>query len=794
MFLENMTGKVRELTPNDHTRFQCSLDLEVPLEEVERIGPGTLVAAENIFLKPRDKRYTVLQLIDAFPQPPASKAKAAKSVAYVCTATPLGIELQSKGKKLNEIRADDTWPASDAAIALLDDETCAQVIHQIAPDSKVDTNGSAINIGMYRGNSAVQVGMDPRTLIRGNAAIISSRPRARTTITNNIITSLLEGTEEPIHVVYCDVNNQGTLSLANLITSFDEASILCINDKFVPSSVYHSLKTPQDRGTHKRAVLDYLDMMILPSVLEDRRHDFIYPISGWLRNNVINIYRAHEQTVDEFINDIRIDILEGTDPEVEEYVTEMMDGIATTYQGERFNDKNTKDILEMIDEFSQSSKIHAARRTLYDVRAEVQSAYESFSKDVPSNSRMTHNELVHSLNDESKSTLTVVQGQKPTDILRFVSTLTQTLVEERLKRLKIRTPVLFIFNNADDYIMRGSGPSSRESGAERFNDLIQTLLANGRRHGLGFCLTLEQAGSLERTLARRIQSYFIGPLRFREEPGKAAELINVSDELLSPAITFEDGSFLFASADSPYHRRVPLPVVTKRNTDVLHDFLEGLTEEQERKRQEYQAQEEERAKKEEEDRKRREEERAKKEEEDRKRREEEKRQAEEKAEGEESDKDDEKDSRKDEKKSGRKRRSSRRGRSKKDDTEKESGSRGRDSEPDSSDEKSEPEPPRTLTVESSRQSGYSMEESDVAKEKESDSKGESTKDKDDTKSGDSGDKGRSTTASRRRRGSTRKTGKQEEKQDSKDDDSKKKSTGRRTRRSSRKPKKPDSDS
>jgi hypothetical protein len=595
MFIELATGTVTDVLPNDQTRFQCVLQITAPLDLLHRIEPGALVAAENLLSTTKEKRYTILQVVSAFPVPPETKTKRVKTaVTLRCSATPMGLELvEDAKKKTTEIGPADSFPEFGAAALLLDDETSMRVLHSIAPESRVDDNGTRIDVGRYATHADVTVGLDFSSLVRGNISIISARPRARTTITNNLITALLDNPAYPLHIVYCDVNNQGLLSLSNLIHTHDRARVLCLNDKFVPASVFTALKTPNDRQNHKRAVYDYLDMMILPSVLEPRRHDFTYAISSMLRANKLSIYRANELTIDQFINDIRIDILDGVEPEVEEYITKLMDGIAQTYHAERFSEKTTRDILDMIDEFSQDSKSHASRRSLYDLRAEVQSIAETYSKDIPSGARRTVQDIVNHLNDETTSSLLVVQGQKHTDILRFVGTLSQALVDERLKRLKMRVPVLFIFNNIDEYVQRNGG--WRETGGERFTEILSTLIQNGRRHGLGFCVSVEHAGTLDRQLTRRIGSHFIGPITFQEEPAQIAQLLNVSEELLRPAVHYEDGHFLFMAADSPYHRRVPLPVTIKRNIDVLHSFLDDLVEEQERRRREYQAQEEERA-------------------------------------------------------------------------------------------------------------------------------------------------------------------------------------------------------
>lgn len=594
MFIELATGTVSDVLPNDQTRFQCVLQITAPLDLLHRIEPGALVAAENLLSTTKEKRYTILQVVSAFPVPPETKTKRTKTaVTMRCDATPMGLELvEDTKKKATTIGPADSFPEFGAAAQLLDDETSMRVLHSIAPESRVDDNGTRIDVGRYATHADVTVGLDFSSLVRGNISIISARPRARTTITNNLITALLDNPTYPLHIVYCDVNNQGLLSLSNLIHTHDRARVLCLNDKFVPASVFTALKTPNDRQNHKRAVYDYLDMMILPSVLEPRRHDFTYAISSMLRANKLSIYRANELTIDQFINDIRIDILDGVEPEVEEYISKLMDGIAQTYHAERFSEKTTRDILDMIDEFSQDSKSHASRRSLYDLRAEVQSIAETYSKDIPSGARRTVQDIVNHLNDETTSSLLVVQGQKHTDILRFVGTLSQVLVDERLKRLKMRVPVLFIFNNIDEYVQRNGG--WRESGGERFTEILSTLIQNGRRHGLGFCVSVEHAGTLDRQLTRRIGSHFVGPITFQEEPAQIAQLLNVSEELLRPAVHYEDGHFLFMAADSPYHRRVPLPVTIKRNIDVLHSFLDDLVEEQERRRREYQAQEEER--------------------------------------------------------------------------------------------------------------------------------------------------------------------------------------------------------
>ena len=594
MFVSQIAGTVSQLLPNDQTLFQCTLNLSVPLDLLHTIQPGSLLAAENVFSAAKKARYTILQVVGTFPVEGAAKKAKGPGLTLSCSATPIGLELSDQGlKKPPVILAADTFPAIDAAAWLLDDETTLSVIHQIAPESHSQVNGSRIDVGAYATNPEVKVGLDATSLLRGNMAIISARPRARTTIANTLLSALLNNPSYPVHVVYCDVNNQGTMSLLPQLTGMDRSTVLCINDKFVPQSVYASMKAPGDRSAHKRATLDYLDMMILPSVLESRRHDFSYGVSQLFRSNKVAIYRPNEQTIDQFLNDIRIDILDGAEPDVETYVNGVINGIVETYTGERFGDRNTRDIMEMLDEFSQESKSHGARRTLYDLRTEIQAAYETYSKDIPSAVRKSLADVVGSLNDETSSSLLVVQGQKTSDILRFVSALGQTLVEERLKRLKIRVPVLFMFNNADEYVARNGG-AYREAGADRFQDVLQMLLTNGRRHGLGFCLTLESAASIDRGLGRKIGSYFIGPIPFTDAPPQIAQLLNVSEDLLRPAAHYEDGRFLFASADSPYHRRVPLQVSTTKNTELLHTYLDALAVEAERRRIEYQAQEEER--------------------------------------------------------------------------------------------------------------------------------------------------------------------------------------------------------
>ncbi|MFZ1729470.1 MAG: hypothetical protein WBQ23_03910 [Bacteroidota bacterium] len=594
MFISSISGTVSELTPNNQTRFQCTVTLTLPIEEISSIEPGRLIATENVFSSTKDKRYTVLQIVNVFPVAPEEKGAKRGKMMLACTATPIGQELLFKStKKEAEIVTADTYPGFDASVEVLDDDTTRDVIHHIAPDSRVEDDGTRIDIGTYRSNPNVKVGMDAATLLRGNAVVISARPRARTTITNTIIQALLQDAEHPVHIVYCDVNNMGTMSLAPMISGFAHSSVLCLNDKFVPPSVFTAMKSAGDRPAHKRAVLDWLDMMILPSVLEQRRHDFVYAVSDWMQENRIAVFRPNEQTVDGFINDIRVDILDGVDEEVELYISELMNGIADTFRGERFTEKNTRDMLDMVEEFNQDSKSHSARRTLYDLKAEIQSVFDTYSKDIPTAARKSTQDVINELNNDTQSSLLIVQGQKPTDILRFISNLTQTLIEERLKRLKIRTPVLFIFNNVDEYVGR-NGSMAREAGSDRFYETVQTLLANGRRHGLGFCLTLENAASLDRSLARRVQSYFIGPITFVDEPARIADLLNLSEDLVRPAVRYEDGEFLFTSADSPYHRRVPLPVYAEKNTSVIHAWLDEMLIEEERRRQEYLAQEEER--------------------------------------------------------------------------------------------------------------------------------------------------------------------------------------------------------
>jgi hypothetical protein len=153
----------------------------------------------------------------------------------------------------------------------------------------------------------------------------------------------------------------------------------------------------------------------------------------------------------------------------------------------------------------------------------------------------------------------------------------------------------------DESVIKSS-TQAREQSGDRFADAIQLFLTSGRRHGLGFCVALESAESLDPWFARKIQSYFVGPIPFMNEPRTIAELLNVSEDLVRPAVNYEDGRFLFTSSESPYHRRVPVPISTTKNTETVHAFLDGVAQEQERRRLEFQAQEEERKKRWEEER------------------------------------------------------------------------------------------------------------------------------------------------------------------------------------------------
>ncbi len=596
MFEKKIKAIVGDISKNAQTKFQCRISVETTVEEIGLIQAGTLIAAENIFHHARNPRYCILQVISSFPEKQTRRSTG--KIQLSCQGAPLGIELHIEKPRSKapvvEVRAADTVPLYEAEAFVLDSEMTRTVLHHLAPESRSKGNGSRIDIGTCAPNPEVNVGVDAMSLIRGNAAIISAKPRARTSITNTLIHALLTGTEQLVHIVYCDVNYTGTLSLAHEFGDNEHAMLLGLNDRFLPSSVFSALRNPSDRQMFKRAVFDYLDMMILPSIMESRRRDFTYPIANAMRKNRVSVYRPHEPTVNEFINEIRVDLVDGLDEDGVTIVTELMNGISNHFQGERFNDRNVSDIVDMIDETSHDVKSPSIRRALLDLRNEIQTQFESISKDIPASARVTVEDMVKRLNSEHHSSLTIAQGQRGTDILRFVSTILQRLTEERLRHLKTRTPVLFIFNNADEYLTRNGGGAYREAGTERFVDILNTILTAGRRHGIGFVLTLENSASLDLFLARKIQAYFIGPIRFVDDLQQIEKLLNVSQDLIQDAVTFEDGFCLYTNSMSPYQRRVPLPVTFPTNIQTLHDFLDAFLAKQEQLRQEREREERER--------------------------------------------------------------------------------------------------------------------------------------------------------------------------------------------------------
>ncbi len=595
MFEKKIKAIVGDISRNAQTKFQCYISVETTVEDIGLIQAGTLVAAENIFHHTKNPRYCILQVISSFPEKQARRSVG--KIQLTCQAAPLGIELRIEKPRAKtpvvEIGAADTVPLYEAEAFVLDSDMTRTVLHHLAPESRSKENGSRIDIGTCATNPDVNIGVEAMSLIRGNVAIVSAKPRARTSITNTLVHALLQGTGRHVHIVYCDVNYTGTLSLAHEFGENDHSMLLCLNDRFLPSSVFSALRNQSDRQMFKRAVFDYLDMMILPSIMENRRRDFTYPLANAMRKNRVSVYRPHEPTVNEFINEIRVDLIDGLDEDGITIVSELMNGIANHFQGERFNERNVADIIDMIDETSQDVKAQSVRRTLLDLRNEIQTQFESISKDIPASARVTVEDMVRRLNSEHHSSLTIAQGQRGTDILRFVSTILQRLTEERLQHLKTRTPVLFIFNNADEYLTRNGG-AYRETGTERFVDILNTMLTAGRRHGIGFALTLENAASLDAYLARKIQAYFIGPIRFVDDLQQLEKLLNVSQDLIQDAVTFEDGFCFYTNSESPYQRRVPLPVTFPTNIQTLHDFLDAFLAKQEQLRQEREREERER--------------------------------------------------------------------------------------------------------------------------------------------------------------------------------------------------------
>lgn len=142
------------------------------------------------------------------------------------------------------------------------------------------------------------------------------------------------------------------------------------------------------------------------------------------------------------------------------------------------------------------------------------------------------------------------------DLMRKIVAETLTKSLEMRRKKKIKDLVLFVIDEAHEYI-----PSSTSDEIQKWaSKSVENLVRQGRKYALGCCIATQRTRLLNTSIIGQLHTYFIGTLPRKEDRAVISDAFLVDEEILLRTLSFEPGQWLVASYNATGVKNMPVSI------------------------------------------------------------------------------------------------------------------------------------------------------------------------------------------------------------------------------------------
>ncbi len=175
---------------------------------------------------------------------------------------------------------------------------------------------------------------------------------------------------------------------------------------------------------------------------------------------------------------------------------------------------------------------------------------------------------------EGEERLVCVSIADPFTIKDLVITLSRDLLNRRKRKFQIKPYILFVFDEAQEFIP----DMSSSSGIERkCSKQVETLLRQGRKYGLGGCLATQRIAYLNTNALQQLHTYFVGTLPRPYDRSVVSDTFMIDQSILEKTLEFAPGEWLLSSYIATGIENVPIFIRADNAENELGKFLTGAT-------------------------------------------------------------------------------------------------------------------------------------------------------------------------------------------------------------------------
>ena len=612
MFVRDLSGILMKIEENEVTRYRYELWFDYTRQAMNTIAEGAMLAVPNFASDQQQTRYSILEVTGILPMHyalgtdtggyPGFITEAARNAGkdwitqdtlstedttkIRCIAVPTNLEVvevafspNSTGPRIQE---ESNMPMVGHEAHLLD----TPMTEQVANLSLDLENESLIQIGSLVRDENVRVYLRVEELIKVHFGIFGFTGAGKSNLLSTLVRKLLsEVKTEPVKIVIFDLMSEYTGLLLDQLVQLQDGFIINIGAQTSPESVltyYSELNHAEHtrRENLREATIDFVNSTVLPKALKRQQSSLHRPAAIFLRDRKMRFWQQRNTVGDALAaakeqfkgnmgacgRDVfklvkELDRLYGSKG-VDSTITETIEADIEAFIDDYNEDPANKKAKKSITATAQTN----LNTVIHGLKAQAQQSHI----DIPPSVTVSIPQIVEWLNDDSQSSLIIVQSHNPDDLRNFAAKLSHVAYESRRRTGQITPLVSFIFDEADEFI---PGKSSSDS-QKHSKAAVMTLARRGRKFGLGIGISTQRIANLDVNTLAQPHTYFVSKLPREYDRRAIAEAFGISEDMFRQTFKFKKGDWLLASYDATGLEALPIPIHTEDANRHILDFVE----------------------------------------------------------------------------------------------------------------------------------------------------------------------------------------------------------------------------
>ena len=156
---------------------------------------------------------------------------------------------------------------------------------------------------------------------------------------------------------------------------------------------------------------------------------------------------------------------------------------------------------------------------------------------------------------EKDSRLTCISISEPYVIKELVVDLAREFLQRRKRSFKVKPYVLFVFDEAQEFVPELGGSAGIDKECSK---VVETLLRQGRKYGLGGCLATQRIAYLNTNALQQLHTYFVGTLPRPYDRTVVSDTFTIDKQILEKTLEFAPGEWLLSSFIATGMENVPI--------------------------------------------------------------------------------------------------------------------------------------------------------------------------------------------------------------------------------------------